>query len=140
VTSIATTNAPRTSGTTATFSLDGRLLSSSGAFMSLLSERSLQEDLLAVPRALALRTACGYDTDGIGSLSVRRFHFRGIIYILHSRYVVSDASEQPVGVSLLVETEPAQMDCGSAAPARRSPTQCASARRRGGALRWNGEG
>ena len=95
---------------TARFDLRGRLVSASAAFVVMLEERYLVEEILALPRALALRNACGGGQQP--GQAIRRFSHRGNVYRLDAVYTApSAASETALWLTIGEE--------GAVAPPRR---------------------
>jgi len=84
---------------TARFDLRGRLMSASAAFVLMLEERYLVEEILALPRALALRAACGGGQQP--GQAIRRFSHRGTVYRLDAVYTAPTAvSETALWLSI----------------------------------------
>lgn len=77
---------------TARFDLRGRLMAASAAFVLMLEERCLVEEILALPRALALRTACGGGHQA--GQATRRFSHHGTVYRLDAIYAAPSAPSE----------------------------------------------
>ena len=91
----------------ALFGVEGSLLRGSDVYSSLLENRALADDLLALPRALTLRAACGYDPVTSCSLTARIIRIRGRDLLLRGRFVESPSGAD-VAVALTLSAAPGQ--------------------------------
>ena len=91
----------------------GRLLTASAAFVLMLEEDYLAEEILALPRTLALRAACGVSDGRKGRQCTRRFMHHGRIYRLEASFAESAVTLKGAALSMTVAE-----DRGEAGPHR----------------------
>jgi hypothetical protein len=84
----------------ALFDLEGRLLRGSDCYSALLQSRALADDLLALPRSLALRAACGYPASPAPLLMPRAIFLRGAECTLRGVFVAAGGSASAWAVAL----------------------------------------
>lgn len=107
--------APLSPDAVARFDDHGRLLTASAAFVLMLEQDYLADEILSLPRALALRAVCGGSGDQRARHCTRRFLHRGTVYRLEASFGESPAASEGVALSMTVEA-----DRAPGAPPRRS--------------------
>jgi hypothetical protein len=91
----------------ALFDTEGRLLRGSDSYSTLLENRALTDDLLALPRSLTLRAACGYDPATTGPLTARTISVGDKDVVLRGRFVESRA-DAGIAVALTLSAAPGE--------------------------------
>lgn len=104
----------------ALFDSEGRLLRGSDTYSILLENRFLADDLLALPRSLTLRAACGYGPATTGPLTARTIRIGGRDLVLRGRFVEAPAAAG-IAVALTLSAAPGESHRHQSEPSLERP-------------------